>query len=304
VVIFGGVTDPARRTIMNWILASRPKTLVATIVPVIIGAAYASRSVAMDWPILLCALASALCIQIGTNLANDYSDFKKGADTAERLGPVRVTQAGLIKPSRVKAGAMMAFGLAVVFGIPLILRGGWPLLLIGVLSILSGWAYTGGPYPLGYNGLGELFVFLFFGLAAVVGTDYVLTLRWDPLAFVIACIPGLHASALLAINNLRDVDTDRAVGKRTLAARFGRSFGRWEFMLFLLVPFAIPPLLFGFKKIPGVAMILPMASLLLATEALRLAFTRTDGPSLIKALGRTALVQLFFGIMFTIGLLL
>ena len=291
-----------RKVLRNWILASRPKTLVAAIVPVIVAAAYASRSAGMVWPTLVCALASALCIQIGTNLANDYSDFKKGADTAERLGPVRVTQAGLIAPRQVKAGAMIAFGLAVLFGIPLILRGGWPILLIGVLSIFSGWAYTGGPYPLGYNGLGELFVFLFFGIAAVVGTDYALTLRWDPVALVIACIPGLHASALLAINNLRDVDTDRAVGKRTLAARFGRAFGRWEFAILILLPFAIPPLLCAFEKIPGGAMILPVAPLVFAIEAVNIAFTRTDGPSLIRALGRTALVQLLFGILFAIGM--
>lgn len=288
----------------NWILASRPKTLVAAIVPVAIGAAYASRSTAIHMPILLCVFASALCIQIGTNLANDYSDFKRGADTSERLGPVRVTQAGLIKPVHVKAGAMIAFALAVVFGIPLILRGGLPILLIGVFSILCGWAYTGGPYPLGYNGLGELFVFMFFGLAAVTGTHYVLTLHWDWLAVFIACIPGLHASALLAVNNLRDVDTDRAAGKRTLAARFGRTFGRVEYAVLLLLPYLITISLFIFSPVNSVAMLLPLLSLGPASWALRLACRYTDGPSLIRALGGTALTQLTFGILFAIGLAL
>ena len=288
----------------NWILAARPKTLVAAIVPVIVGAAYARGAALEHWPILLCALFSSLCIQIGTNFANDYSDFKSGADTAERLGPVRVTQAGLIEPARVKAGAMTAFGMAVAFGIPLIARGGWPILMIGVLSILSGWAYTGGPFPLGYNGLGELFVFLFFGLAAVVGTHYVLTLTWDPLVLVIAAIPGLHASALLAINNLRDVDTDRKAGKRTLAARFGRTFGRVEYTLLLLLPYLIIVLLAVFSHLKPYFAMPALASLALAYEALHIAYTKTDGPSLITALSKTALVQLFFGIGFAIGLVL
>ncbi|HEY3293812.1 MAG TPA: 1,4-dihydroxy-2-naphthoate polyprenyltransferase [bacterium] len=287
----------------NWILASRPKTLVAAIVPVIVGAAYVHAAAVEQWPILLCALASALCIQIGTNFANDYSDFKKGADTAERLGPVRVTQAGLIKPSTVKAGAMLAFAVAVLFGIPLILRGGWPILLIGVFSILSGWAYTGGPYPLGYNGLGELFVFLFFGLAAVTGTAYVLTLQWDPLVPAIATIPGLHASALLAVNNLRDVDTDRVAGKRTLAARFGRTFGRVEYALLLLLPYAIILALFAFSHLKSPAL-LPLLSLPLIVPPVKRALSRTDGPGMIRALAGTALVQLAFGALLAIGLIL
>lgn len=284
-----------------WILASRPKTLVAAVVPVIVAAGFARDAALEHWPLLLCAILSALCIQIGTNFANDYSDFKKGADTKDRVGPVRVTQAGLIAPERVKRGAAVAFALAALFGVPLILHGGWPILIIGVLSILSGWAYTGGPYPLGYHGLGELFVLLFFGFAAVAGTQYVLTLDWNPLVLLISLAPGLHASALLAVNNLRDIDTDRAAGKRTLAARFGRAFARVEYSAFLLLPFLIPVFLF-FVSDYSFYILLPILTLPFATPPLQAAWARSDGAGLILALSGTARLQLLFGLMFAAGL--
>jgi 1,4-dihydroxy-2-naphthoate polyprenyltransferase len=286
-----------------WLLASRPRTLVASVIPVAVGLGFASRSGPLPVGIVLCLFASALCIQIGTNLANDYSDFKKGADHAGRLGPTRVTQAGLIEPSRVKAGAILVFGLAVLFGIPLMLRGGWPILAIGVFSILCGWAYTGGPYPLGYNGLGELFVFLFFGLAAVIGTVYALTLRWEPLAWLIAVVPGLHASGLLAVNNVRDVDTDRTAGKRTLAARFGRTFGRTEYAALMLLPFVVPVILFLIFHFSFLVLI-PLLTLPLLLQPLRLALATSDGPHLISALAGTARLQLAFGVLFALGLAL
>jgi len=287
----------------NWILAARPRTLVAAVVPVIVGAAFAKQAALEHWPFALCAALSALCIQIGTNLANDYSDFKRGADTSQRIGPVRVTQAGLIAPQRVRNGAVLAFALAAAFGIPLIARGGWPILLIGILSILCGWAYTAGPFPLGYNGLGELFVLLFFGFAAVAGTHYVLTLDWNPLVLFIALAPGLHASALLAVNNVRDIETDRAAGKRTLTARFGRTFGRAEFALLILLPFFVPVVLF-FNFHFSFLILLPVLSLPSAMPPLRTALTREDGPSLISALAGTARLQLLFGVLFAAGLAL
>lgn len=287
----------------KWILAARPRTLVAAVVPVIVGAAYAKHAALEHWPFVLCAVFSALCIQIGTNLANDYSDFKRGADTSQRIGPVRVTQAGLIAPRKVKNGAILAFALAVAFGIPLIARGGWPILLIGILSILCGWAYTAGPFPLGYNGLGELFVLLFFGFAAVAGTHYVLTLDWNPLALFIALAPGLHASALLAVNNVRDLESDRAAGKRTLTARFGRTFGRTEFALLILLPFFVPVVLFFIFHF-SFLILLPVLSLPSAMPPLRTALTREDGPSLISALAGTARLKLFFGVLFAAGLAL
>lgn len=286
-----------------WILAARPRTLVAAIVPVIVGAAFAMRTTAINGWLFACALLSAVCIQIGTNFANDYSDFKKGADTEKRLGPTRVTQAGLIAPQHVKNGAIAAFALAVLFGIPLIVHGGWPILLIGILSIFFGWAYTGGPYPLGYNRLGELFVLLFFGFAAVAGTHYVLTLEWNPLALMIALAPGLHASAILAVNNVRDIDTDRAAGKRTLAARFGRTFGRAEYALLFLLPYLVPVIIFLISDF-SFLIFLPLLSLPLTIKPLHLVFTKTDGPNLIAALSGTARLQLVFGILFAIGLVL
>lgn len=276
---------------------------MAAVVPVLVGAGCAKQAALEHWPFALCAALSALCIQVGTNLTNDYSDFKRGADTSQRIGPVRVTQAGLIAPARVKTAAILAFALAVVFGIPLIARGGLPILLIGVLSILCGWLYTGGPFPLGYNGLGELFVLLFFGFAAVVGTHYVLTLEWNPLVLFIALAPGLHASALLAVNNVRDIETDRAAGKRTLAARFGRTFGRTEFSSLILLPFFVPIVLFFISHF-SFLILLPVLSLPSAMPPLRTVVTREDGPSLISALAGTARMQLFFGILFAAGLVL
>lgn len=283
-----------------WLLASRPKTLVAAIVPVAIGAAYASRFGRIDWPLLLCIFASALFIQIGTNLANDYGDFKRGAD-AQRVGPVRVTQAGLIRPEQVKVGFIIAFALAVAFGIPLILRGDWPILAIGTLGILAGWAYTNGPFPLGYHGLGELFVLIFFGIVAVAGTAYLLVGEWLNESWLIGLAPGLHASAILVANNLRDMETDRAAGKRTLASLFGRKFARAEFTLCILLPFLIPALLFvrGYEF----RILLPVLALPLTLRLLQLIFRKTDPPSLIRALVLTAVLQLIFGLLFVIGLL-
>ena len=289
--------------ISNWILASRPKTLVAAVVPVIVGAAYAKQAALEHWPLALCAALSALCIQVGTNLANDYGDFKRGADTTARIGPVRATQAGLIAPRKVKNGAILSFALAVAFGIPLIARGGLPILLIGMLSIFCGWLYTAGPFPLGYNGLGELFVLLFFGFAAVAGTHYVLTLEWNPLVLFIALAPGLHASALLAVNNVRDIETDRAAGKHTLAVRFGRTFGRVEFALLILLPFFVPAVLFFILHF-SYLILFPVLSLPLAMPPLRTALTREDGPSLISALAGTARLQLVFGVLLAAGLVL
>jgi len=288
-------------TLRSWILASRPKTLVAAAVPVMVGAALAREAAAEHWPFALCALLAALCIQIGTNFANDYSDFRRGTD-AQRIGPTRVTQSGLIAPERVKDGAILAFTLATVFGLFLVLRGGWPIMAIGILGMIFGWLYTGGPYPLGYHGLGEVFVFVFFGLAAVAGTHYVLTLEWNPISLLVAIAPGLHASALLDVNNVRDIDTDRAAGKRTLAVMHGRTFARWEYLLLCTLPFVVPVILalIGFSA----WVLLSLLAMPLVIAPVRLVFTQTDGPSLIRALAVTARLQLVFGILLSLGLLL
>jgi 1,4-dihydroxy-2-naphthoate octaprenyltransferase len=226
-----------------WLLAVRPKTLGAAVAPILIGTAMAYAVDKGHAVAALAALLGALLIQIGTNFSNDYFDFVKGADTEERLGPIRATQAGLVTPEAMRRNFVVVFGLAVLVGIFLVYRGGWPIVIIGVLSIASGILYTGGPMPLGYLGLGDLFVLIFFGPVAVGGTFYVQTLEL-PLEVILAGFgPGLLATALLAVNNLRDEPTDKKVGKRTLAVRFGPAFARGEFLtafaLALILPFIL-----------------------------------------------------------------
>jgi 1,4-dihydroxy-2-naphthoate octaprenyltransferase len=226
-----------------WLLAVRPKTLGAAVAPILIGTAMAYAVDKGHAVAALAALFGALLIQIGTNFSNDYFDFVKGADTEERLGPIRATQAGLVTPEAMRRNFVVVFGLAVLVGIYLVYRGGWPIVIIGVLSIASGILYTGGPMPLGYLGLGDLFVLIFFGPVAVGGTFYVQTLEL-PLEVILAGFgPGLLATALLAVNNLRDEPTDKKVGKRTLAVRFGPAFARGEFLtafaLALILPFIL-----------------------------------------------------------------
>ncbi|HEY3107304.1 MAG TPA: 1,4-dihydroxy-2-naphthoate polyprenyltransferase [Chloroflexota bacterium] len=282
-----------------WLLAARPATLPAAVVPVLVGTAAALPAEgALPRPLaFLAALLCSLLIQVGTNFANDYFDFRKGADTAARLGPTRVSQAGLIAPSQVLTATLLAFGLAALVGLYLIAIGGWPILLVGALSILSGLAYTGGPYPLGYHGLGDLFVFVFFGLAAVVGSAYLQTGRIEPVALGAAIPTGLLVTAILVVNNLRDADTDRAAGKMTLAARLGRRAARIQYGLLVLGAYLFPPALPLFD--PAVKshwlpwLTLPLGLMLVGTVA-----TRSDGPTLNRALKQTGLLHLLFGLLF------
>jgi 1,4-dihydroxy-2-naphthoate octaprenyltransferase len=205
-----------------WILAARPATLPAAVVPVLVGTAAALAEGAQFHAfIFVMTLLCSSLIQIGTNFANDYSDFLKGADHEGRLGPVRVTQSGLISQDDVKRGIFVAFGLAVIIGGYLAWIGGWPIILIGILSVISGLAYTGGPYPLGYHGLGDLFVFVFFGVIAVTGTAYLQAGHWGVLPLTLSIPVGLLVTNILVVNNLRDLPTDIVAGKRTLATRIG-----------------------------------------------------------------------------------
>lgn len=208
-----------------WILAARPKTLWAAVAPVVLGTAMAIEAGSPHLPSALAALVAAVLIQIGTNLSNDYHDFVKGADTARRKGPVRVTQAGLVEPDAVRRAALLTFSLAFLAGIYLIWRGGWVILLIGILSIMFGILYTAGRYSLAYLGLADLFVFVFFGPVAVAGTYFVQALDVDPNTIIAGSGAGFLAMAILLVNNVRDVDEDRAAGKRTLVVRAGRQFG-------------------------------------------------------------------------------
>ena len=279
-----------------WILAARPKTLSAAVVPVLIGTALAPPPV--NWLMFACALFGALFIQIGTNLVNDALDFKKGADTGERLGPVRVTQSGLLSADGVLRAAYLCFALAAVCGVPLILRGGWPLLAIGVTSILAAYAYTGVPYPLAYNGLGELFVLIFFGFVAVGGSYYVQALRIDRSAIVAGFAAGSLACVLLVINNLRDVESDRASNKRTMAVRFGERFARFEVAFFAIAPFIAAMVVAQFRHRDW--MLLPLAVFMMALSLIN-RVNRSSGRELNRCLALAGAMQWLFGILFVIG---
>ncbi len=283
-----------------WFMAIRPRTLPAAAAPVVVGAVMAWHDGVGHAFAAGCALAGALLIQIGTNLANDYFDFQKGADTPERIGPVRVTQAGLIAPATVRNSFILAFALAAAVSLYLVVRGGWPVVAVGVCSIAAGILYTAGRHALGYLGLGDIFVLVFFGPVAVAGTYYVQALRLDPAAVVAGIGPGLLSTAILCVNNLRDIDADRKAGKRTLAVRFGRVFARWEYFLCLLGA-SLVPLWFmaGPHAHPGT--LLAALTLLCAAPVIRSVFVLDDGPGLNKALAATGKVLLIYAALFSIG---
>jgi 1,4-dihydroxy-2-naphthoate polyprenyltransferase len=249
------------------------------------------------------ALLGAVFIQVGTNLSNDYSDARRGADAEDRLGPVRVTAGGLVPPRQVLVATYVSFGLAVVCGIYLIAVAGWELLLVGAASILAGVAYTGGPKPYGYEGLGEVFVFLFFGIVAVAGSYFVQTthLIWE--AFALAVPVGLLAAAILVVNNVRDTDSDRRAGKRTLAVRLGRARTRTMFAAIVYLAFVLAPVTWIFGPLKA-WVLLPWLTLPLAARVVRVVRNRVDGPSLNGALAQTGMLQLAFCALLSAGLLL
>lgn len=278
-----------------WIAAARPKTLSAAVVPVLMGSALAAHEpAAITWWVFVCALAGAVLIQIATNLINDALDFKKGADTAERLGPVRVTAAGLIRPETVMTAAWVCLMGAALCGIPLMVRGGWPMLVIGLASIAAAYAYTGGPYPLAYRGLGEVFVVIFFGLVAVGGTFYAHSLQLTRGALLAGLAAGSLATVLLVINNLRDVDGDRRSDKRTTVVRFGERFARIEIAFFALAPFAAVALI-GMRGLLVTLAALPLA------VALLVRVSRSRGAELNRCLALAGGLQWAFGLLFVIG---
>jgi len=289
----------AAPSLRTWLLAARPKTLTAAVVPVVVGTGLAlGQGMAVLWP-ALAALVGAMLIQIGTNLTNDYYDFRKGADTHERVGPTRVTQSGLIAPQTVLAAGAGCFALAVLVGVSLVARGGWPFVAIGLASVLAGWAYTGGPYPLGYHGLGDLFVMVFFGLVAVPGTFYAQALLLVPAVWPAAVAVGATGTMILVVNNLRDMDTDARAGKRTLAVRFGRGFGRAEYVALLILALAMPVLMLaaGWARWP---VLLALLAAPLAWPPLSRVLG-TTGAALNPALGTTARFQAAFGLLLAAG---
>lgn len=284
-----------------WLMACRPKTLPAAIAPVILGTALAIGDGGYHIPSALLALLGAFAVQIGTNLANDYYDFKKGVDTSERIGPLRVTQAGLLKPESVRLGFILAFALVAIIAAALTLRAGWLIMFIGVLAIISGIFYTAGRRPLGYIGLGEIFVFIFFGPVAVSATYYIQTLEIN-LAVILAGIgPGLLAAAILVVNNLRDLETDRKSKKNTLAVRFGAQFSQAEYYV-LLIGASLMPVVIFFTIQDHFEICLSMLILFFAVPTLRTIFSSsTDGPALNRALADTGLLLFLYSLLFSLG---
>jgi 1,4-dihydroxy-2-naphthoate polyprenyltransferase len=288
-----------------WLMAARPRTLPAAIAPVLVGTAAAIELVGELSRVgaLIAALVGSIFIQIGTNLANDYSDAKRGADTVERLGPVRVTAAGLVAPQRVLVATWLAFAVAVAAGIYLATVAGWVIIAVGVASIAAGVLYTGGPRPYGYAGLGELFVFLFFGLVAVNGSYYVQLeeLEWMPFGLSVAV--GFLATAILVVNNVRDIETDRRVGKRTLAVRIGRDRARRLYLGLLTGSYLALLITLAANSGPLWAL-LGFVSLPLAIKPARAVTTRTDGPALNGALAGTGALLGVFSLALSAGLLI
>jgi 1,4-dihydroxy-2-naphthoate octaprenyltransferase len=297
------VAGPAASGVRIWLMAARIRTLPAAVAPVLVGTALAGFQGVFHPLRFFAALIGAVFIQVGTNLSNDYSDARRGADTEDRLGPVRVTAGGLVPPRQVLVATYLSFGVAVLAGVYLIVVAGWQLLLVGAASILAGVAYTGGPRPYGYEGLGEAFVFLFFGVVAVAGSYFVQVKHLDWEAFALAVPVGLLAASILVVNNVRDIDTDRRAGKRTLAVRLGRERTRILFASMVYLAYLTAPVtwLFGPLK-PWV--LLPWLTIPIAAPIVRTVRNRTDGASLNGALAQTGMLQLAFCTLLAAGLLL
>ena len=283
-----------------WVMACRPRTLTAAVAPVAAGTGLAHMHGGFALLPALAALAAAMLIQVGTNLANDYYDYRKGVDSEGRLGPVRVTQAGLIEGRAVLRGALLAFALATGPGVYLALVAGWPMVAVGVACIASGIAYTGGPWPLGYHGLGDLFVFVFFGLVAVAGTCYVQLLEFRPDSLTAGVALGAASTAILVVNNLRDMETDARAGKRTLAVRMGGGWTKAQYVFLLGLTAAVP---FAGMALHGWSprVLLALCALPAVASTLRLVLTYREPASLNRALAGTARFLGLFGVLFGLG---
>jgi 1,4-dihydroxy-2-naphthoate polyprenyltransferase len=285
-----------------WIMAARVRTLPAAVAPVLVGTALSATERDLRVGGFIAALVGAIFIQVGTNLSNDYSDARRGADAEDRLGPVRVTAGGLVPPRQVLVATYVSFGAAVLCGVYLVYLAGPILLAIGAASILAGVLYTGGPRPYGYEGLGEVFVFAFFGIVAVTGSYYVQAeqVTWE--AFVLAVPVGLLASAILVVNNVRDLETDRRAGKRTLAVRLGRERTRTLYGLMVYGAFVTAPAPWVAGKLSA-WLLLPLVLLPVAVGLVRMVRQHADGPTLNRALARTGMLQLAFCVLLSAGLL-
>lgn len=284
-----------------WVLAVRPRTLTAAIAPVLAGTGLAAFHDVLAWAPAIAALVGAVFIQIGTNLANDYYDFMRGGDTEDRVGPLRVTQAGILAPETVRRGMIVVLGAAVLVGVYLVWIAGWPIVWIGLASVACAVLYTGGPFPLAYHGLGDIFVFVFFGLIAVGGTYFVQALTWPPDAVLAGVGVGALSTSILVVNNLRDIETDEKAGKRTLAVRLGARGTKIEYVVTFVVAAAVPIVGVVRFEWPLLTLIaLGVAPLCLAP--LTTVFTYSHPRELIPALGATARVVAIYGGLLALGL--
>ncbi len=286
-----------------WILAIRPKTLPAAVSPVVVGTSMAFVDKSFKPAVALAAMVGALFLQVGANLANDYFDYIRGIDGVDRLGPTRVTQSGLISAEAVKIGTIVTFIFATIVGSYLTFIGGWPIFLVGVASILTALAYTGGPYPLASYGLGDIFVFIFFGPVAVCGTYYLQTLHLTTLIVLISIPVGLLVTAILVVNNLRDINTDRKAGRYTLAVIIGKRGTRIEYAILLVTAYTVPFILWLTNMISGWVILLCMFSLPMAIFMI-CAIRCTEGILLNQALARTAGLSLVFSLLLSVGLII
>jgi 1,4-dihydroxy-2-naphthoate polyprenyltransferase len=293
-------TLPSPGSLRAWILAIRPPTLTAAIVPVAVGTGVAFRDGHREWLAALAALVAALALQIAANFANDLSDFRRGADNESRLGPPRATQLGLLTQQQVTRAILVGFGVATLAGLYLVYLGGWPIVAIGLSSMVAAVTYTGGPWPFGYRGLGELFVFVFFGVVAVTGTYYVQSGGLSGHVIAASIPVSLTVTAILVVNNVRDIDTDRLAGKFTLAVYLGRRLARTEFVLVVAAAYVAAASLWLLGDFSG-WVLLSWLSVPAAVVPVGAVMAATDGPTLNKALKSTARLHLLFGILLAIG---
>jgi 1,4-dihydroxy-2-naphthoate octaprenyltransferase len=286
-----------------WLMAARLRTLPAAIAPVLVGTALAQTLDDVFRPgAFVAAMLGSILIQVGTNLSNDYSDARRGADAEDRLGPVRVTAGGLVPPKQVLMATYITFGLAALCGVYLVAVSGIELLFVGIASIAAGVLYTGGPKPYGYEGLGEIFVFLFFGIVAVTGSTFAQIESWPWEAFVLAVPVGLLAAAILVVNNVRDIDSDKRAGKRTLAVRLGRERGRMLYAAMVLGSYVVAPLPWLLGPLSA-WLLLCWLTLPLALKLTRTVREHADGPTLNEALAQTGMLQLAFCLLLSVGIL-
>lgn len=287
-----------------WAVASRPHTLTIGVNPVLVGCALAwAETGRIDIPLMLLSMLGALLLQTGTNLDNDVSDFQRGTDCAGRLGLPRATALGLLTSRQVRTASRGCFAVATVIGLMLAWRGGWPILIAGIASAAAAMAYSGGPRPISYTPFGDFVVWLFFGLVAVSGTYYLQTLSLSPGVLVAATMVGLPATAVLVVNNYRDLDPDRAVGKRTLAVCLGRRFSRWQYAVLMLAPFVLLGPLALLTRI-GLTLLIPLLALPMAVALVRRFWRETPGPAFNPLLAQTAKFQVLFSALLCVAFLL